>query len=340
MVHSSARILLRPRLAPLMAALAFAAVSAGCGSTPPTAPPPIPQLTIPCPPAMEAQSDNGEPVSGTFNAPPTPGGQAPVTLACDPQSGSLFPGGTTTVKCTATDSRTVTASCSLAVFVRVPPRLLGSGRILAFGDSITAGTDGGGSLVPGAVDGSTETPFAYPRVLDPMLVDRYKLQTPIVFARGRAGEYAEQGRERLPGAIAQIRPDILLLMEGTNNLLFGTAGAADAAISVRLMVQHAKAQNVRVLLATVPPQRAGGSRNRDFMAALVPVLNASIREIAKTEDVPLVDIYEVFVKDMSLIGQDDLHPTARGFRVMAETFFKAIQEFGEQPHPALTGWRR
>jgi lysophospholipase L1-like esterase len=323
------------------AILASAVLSTwSCGSTPPTGPPPIPQLTVTCPPAVEGQSTNGEPVAVSFNAPQTTGGQAPVTLACNPQSGSLFPGGTTTVQCTATDSRSVTAVCSLAVFVRVPPRLLGTGRILAFGDSITAGTDGGGSLVPGAVDGSTETPFAYPRVLDPMLVDRYKLQTPIVFARGVPGEYAEQGRARLSGAIAQTKPDILLLMEGTNNLLFGTAGAADAAISIRLMVQQAKSQNVRVLLATVPPQRAGGQRNRDFMAALVPVLNESIREIAKTENVPLVDIYDVFIKDMSLIGSDDLHPTARGFRVMAETFFKAIQEFGEQPHPALTGQRR
>jgi lysophospholipase L1-like esterase len=321
--------------------LAVTALSASsCGSTPPTGPPPIPQLTITCPPAIEAQSENGDPVAATFNAPQTTGGQAPVTLACNPQSGTMFPGGTTTVQCTATDSRSVTATCSTAVFVRVPPRLLGSGKGLAFGDSITAGTDGGGSLVPGAVDGSTETPFAYPRVLDPLLVNRYKLQSPIVFARGRPGEYAEEGRARLVGAIAQIRPDILLLMEGTNNLLFGTAGAADAAISLRLMVQHAKSQNVRVLLATVPPQRAGGQRNRDFMAALVPVLNESIRTIAKDEDVPLVDIYDVFIKDMSLIGSDDLHPTARGFGVMAETFFKAIQEFGEQPHPALTGRMR
>lgn len=339
MVHSSARILLRPVLVPAMVALALLAGAVGCGSGP-IGPPPIPQLTITCPPAMEGQSENGEPVAVTFNAPQATGGQAPVTLACNPQSGSMFPGGTTTVQCTATDSRNVTAACSMAVFVRVPPRLLGSGRVLAFGDSITAGTDGGGSLVPGAVDGSTETPFAYPRVLDPMLVDRYKLQRPIVFARGVPGEYAEQGRARLVGAIADTRPDILLLMEGTNNLLFGTAGAADAAVSIRLMVQHAKSQNVRVLLATVPPQRAGGQRNRDFMAALVPVLNESIREIAKTENVALVDIYDVFIKDMSLIGSDDLHPTARGFRAMAETFFKAIQESGEQPHPALTGQRR
>lgn len=339
MVHSSSRILTRAGGCRAVAVIAMVVVYSGCGSTPPTGPPPIPQLTITCPPAAEAQSADGQPVAVTFNSPQTTGGQAPVTLACDPQSGSLFPGGTTTVRCTATDSRSLTAACSLGIFVRVPPRLLGTGRILAFGDSLTAGTDGGGMLVPGAVDGSTETPFAYPRVLDTLVVERYRLQSPIVFARGRPGEYAEEGRLRLVDAIAQLRPDVLLLMEGTNNLLFGSAGVADAAISLRLMVQHAKAQNVRVLLATVPPQRAGGQRNRDFMAALVPVLNESIREIAKTENVPLVDIYEVFVKDISLIGSDDLHPTARGFRVMAETFFEAIKLHGEVPHPAVGGLR-
>jgi lysophospholipase L1-like esterase len=322
-----------------MAAMAMAIVYSGCGSTPPTGPPPIPQLTITCPPAAEGQSATGQPVAVTFNAPQTTGGQAPVTLACDPQSGSLFPGGTTTVRCTATDSRNLTATCSLGIFVRVPPRLLGTGRVLAFGDSITAGTDGGGTLVPGAVDGSTETPFAYPRVLDPLLVDRYRLQSPTVFARGRPGEYAQQGVFRLRDAITQTRPDIVLLMEGTNDLLFGSAGAADAAVAIRLMVQHAKSQNVRVLLSTIIPQRAGTPRKRDLMASLVPVLNESIREIAKTENVPLVEMYDVFAKDMSLLGSDDVHPTARGFRVMAETFFEAIKQHGEVPHPAVEGMR-
>jgi lysophospholipase L1-like esterase len=330
---------MRFRAGRAITAVAMVVIYSGCGSTPPTGPPPIPQLTITCPPAAEAQSTNGQPVTVTFNAPQTTGGQAPVTLACNPQSGSLFPGGTTTVSCTATDSRNLTATCSLGIFVRVPPRLLGTARVLAFGDSITAGTDGGGTLVPGAVDGSTETPFAYPRVLDPLLVDRYRLQSPIVFARGRPGEYAQEGVFRIRTAIADTRPDIVLLMEGTNDLLFGSAGAADAAIAIRLMVQHAKSQNVRVILSTIIPQRAGGLRRRDMMAALVPVLNEQIRAIAVSENVPLVDMYEVFVKDMSLIGTDDLHPTARGFRVMAETFFEAIKQHGEVPHPAVEGMR-
>ena len=339
MVHSSSRILTRSGAGRVIAAVAMVFVYSGCGSTPPTGPPPIPQLTITCPPAAEAQSADGQPVSVVFNAPQTTGGQAPVTLACDPQSGSLFPGGTTTVRCTATDSRSLTATCSLGIFVRVPPRLLGAGRILAFGDSITAGTDGGGTLVPGAVDGSTETPFAYPRVLDPLLIDRYRLQSPIVYARGRPGEYATEGLFRLRTAIAETRPDVLLLMEGTNDLLFGSAGAADAAIAIRLMVQHAKSQNVRVLLSTVIPQRAGGVRKRDVMAALVPVLNEQIRQIATSENVPLVDMNAVFAADMSLLGVDDVHPTARGFRVMAETFFAAIRQHGEVPHPAVGGLR-
>ena len=85
------------------------------------------------------------------------------------------------------------------------------------------------------------------------------------------------------------------------------------------------------------PQRAGGQRSppRDPYAALVPVLNARIREIATAENVPLVDMFDVFNKDMTLIGLDDVHPTPRGFKVMAETFFAAIQKDAEQPHPAI-----
>lgn len=324
------RVLGRTLLVASLAALS------GCGGDDYQPPPPIPQLAITCPPGVEAQSPTGAAVSVAFGSPTSTGGQTPVNLSCNPPSGSLFPGGTTNVTCTATDSRGLSAACTVKVFVRIPPRLLGNARVLAFGDSITSGTLGGGTFTSAAIIGETTSPFAYPIPLEALLRDRYTLQSPAMIVAARPGEYAQEGVDRLPLELARYQPDILLLMEGTNELLFQQAGVDDAAVAIRTMVQQAKAFNVRVLLATVLPQRAGGARGRDLPAAFVPVLNARIREIATAENVPLVDTYAPFAADMSLIGEDDLHPTARGFEVLALTFFEAIKQYGELPQPAVS----
>ena len=51
------------------------------------------------------------------------------------------------------------------------------------------------------------------------------------------------------------------------------------------MIAEARAQNVQVALATVPPQRSGGLRHRDAVAATVPGFNDRIRELAAAEKV-------------------------------------------------------
>ena len=84
--------------------LPLAAVSS-CARNP--AGPSSPALQITCPPARTAESLTGNLVAVEFGAATTTGGQAPVSVTCNPASGSTFP-----VALTAT-------------------------RFLAFGDSIT-----------------------------------------------------------------------------------------------------------------------------------------------------------------------------------------------------------
>src|SRR6188474_466299 len=79
----------------------------GCGS-PSTPTPPDPYPTGPhavCPPPVSTTSPNGQPLPVAYGTPTAEGGAPPVTLACTPASGTLFPVGTTSVTCTATDAR-------------------------------------------------------------------------------------------------------------------------------------------------------------------------------------------------------------------------------------------
>ena len=66
------------------------------------------------------------------------------------------------------------------------------------------------------------------------------------------------------------------------------------------LVQTAKSVSLRVFLATIPPERPGG-RNAGNLPSVVPYNNA-LKNIAASAGVPLVDVYNAFNGDLSLIG--------------------------------------
>jgi lysophospholipase L1-like esterase len=309
------------------AAVLSVTLLAGCESparpSPPPPPPPVPPLVLNCPPAVEIESADGQPVPIQFEAPQASGGVAPITTTCSATSGAAFNVGSTTVTCSAVDARGTAATCSFQVTVRAPPRLAYT-RFVAFGDSLTAGTL---AVTPTLL--VEVSPSAYPRMLRNLLQDRYRQQTPTVptvINEGEPGEQAADGGiRRFRGVLLQHQPEVVLLMEGTNDLLGLSAGADHAIAALELMVREATGQNVRVALATIPPQRPGGVRGRDAVAALIPGFNERIRALAMAARVVLVDVYAAMEGDLSLLGADDLHPTARGYEVIAETFFEAIQ---------------
>ena len=117
---------------------------AGCNSTPsaptPVAPaPPVaepPGITCPASITVTALTSAGPAV--TYATPEIRNGQGSVSVACTPPTGTTFPVGATEVQCVATDALNRTGSCTFSVTVAAPPRLSRT-RIMAFGDSLTAG---------------------------------------------------------------------------------------------------------------------------------------------------------------------------------------------------------
>jgi lysophospholipase L1-like esterase len=215
------------------------------------------------------------------------------------------------------------------IAVRPPPRLRFT-QFLSFGDSLTAGEV---STSPTLLFLSPND--SYPAVLQRRLTTRYRLQGPVVINDGVPGETASVGGHlRFRAALSFYRPQVALLMEGTNDLLAGEPGADAALAALRQMVQEAKGRGIQVGLATIPPQRAGGLRGRDRVAAMIPGFNDRIRALAAAEAVVLIDVYAAMKDDLSLIGVDDLHPTIRGYDVMGGVFFDAVRAAFEERPPA------
>ena len=95
------------------------------------------------------------------------------------------------------------------------PATLRITRILAFGDSMTEGTVSP-QFTFHAIDAGK--PESYPFKLQTLLAARYSSQTVAVFNAGFAGQKASQDRSRLARAISETSPELLVLMEGANDL--------------------------------------------------------------------------------------------------------------------------
>ena len=240
----------------------------------------------------------------------------------------MFPIGETTVSCTATDGLNRQATCEFRVNVTRAPQLQRV-KFLAFGDSITAGE----VTFPGSTAGLTSgkqvvvPSAAYPTVLQRLLQTRYSFQADqiVVSNHGLGGEKAANARTRYFAAMSIVRPDVLLMWDGHNDIPGGLDGAASAAATeVRIMVADARLRGVHVFLATPLPGRPGGNRTIGEVF-LVDYANR-MRAIAAQEGAVLVDMYNLLLPDVQrYIGVDGLHPNEAGYARIAELWFDAIR---------------
>ena len=321
------------------AAAALLAVTActfpGCGDSPAAPSPPTPPVTPPavtatCPGDVSAASLDGQAVTVVFDAPTVAGGTAPFTTTCTPASASSFSPGQHTVNCAVRDAAGQTASCAFTVRVTAAPRL-GATRFVAFGDSITEGVVS--APLPALLLTLTTS---YPTRLTSLLQDRYLAQALDVFNAGVGGEQAAAALPRLQGVLSQRAPEVLLLLDGANDLMWWHAevpGVRRTADAIEELVREGLRRNVRVFLATLPPWRAGSYRQLD--PTLPALLNAEIDSIARKKGAVLVDLYAAMLPEIdTLIGRDGLHPTEAGYERIAQVFFEVIRATLEVPPPS------
>lgn len=264
-----------------------------------------------------------------FDAPSATNGQPPVLVTCNPGSGTVFPLGSTTVTCTASDSLSRSASCTFGVNISKIPQL-SRVRFLAFGDSITEGE----VTVPIASNSRGEVSSrqvivpsaAYPTVLAKMLQARYSAQAEsiVVANYGRGGEKAANARARFIDALNVVRPEAVLLLEGYNDIARGEDGAASTAASeIRNMAAEARLRGMRVFIATPTPGRPGSKTIADIL--LLDYANR-MRAVAGGEGAVLNDLYLSMQSGVfTYIGGDGLHPNEAGYAKIAQDFFTLIQ---------------
>jgi lysophospholipase L1-like esterase len=202
-----------------------------------------------------------------------------------------------------------------------PPPTLRVTRILAFGDSITWGT----TSQPLVTSLTAGLPESYPFKLQTLVTARYTAQTITVSNFGKAGEKVlDSGtQKRFSDAVSEAKPELILLMEGANDLN-SVQGSVNDAITVVVgnleeMVKEAGRRNIPIMVATLPPELLA----KRPAAAFLPRFNDAVKVMAAKKGGILVDVNAQFPE--SLIGQDGLHPTEEGYQRLAEIYLAAIQ---------------
>ena len=177
---------------------------------------------------------------------------------------------------------------------KLPPLAAGS-VVLAFGDSLTYGT------------GANEEE-SYPAQLE-------KLTGWRVVREGVPGEVSESGLARLPAALEEHRPRLLLLCHGGNDFL-RRLPKDKAAQNLRAMIRLAKARGVEVLLIGTP----------ELGFTVTPA--AFYAEAAKEFHIPYEgEVLGRIFRDGSL-KSDQIHPNAQGYRLMAERVRDLLRKAG------------
>ncbi|NTV50966.1 MAG: arylesterase [Geobacteraceae bacterium] len=178
------------------------------------------------------------------------------------------------------------------------PLLASDATILAFGDSLTAGT--------GAGDAES-----YPAVLSTLTGRK-------VINAGIPGEVSASGVQRLPELLDRERPALLILCHGGNDLL-GRVNHQLIAANLRSMIRMAGERGVPVLLVAVP--------SPNF--SLDPP--SLYEELAKEFKIPVESKVLPHIMGKSSLKSDHIHPNAAGYRMLAEALAKLLKKSGALP---------
>jgi acyl-CoA thioesterase I len=188
------------------------------------------------------------------------------------------------------------------------------GTIVAVGDSLTAGQ-------------GVEEEFAYPALLEQKLASGgfpYK-----VVNAGISGETSSGTLSRI-NWILTLKPDIVVLETGANDGLRGI-DPAQMRKNLQEIIRVLQERNVTIVLAGMQMVQNLGREYTDAFQRVYP-------EAAKKFGILLIPFFlEGVAGEPALNQADGIHPTAEGYKVVAETVYpfavRAIQQIrmGKSP---------
>lgn len=167
--------------------------------------------------------------------------------------------------------------------------------ILAFGDSLTYGTGAGPDQ-------------SYPALLA-------KLTNRKVINAGIPGEVSNDGKKRLTKLLEEIKPDLVVLCHGANDLL-RKQSRIELEANLQAMIDDITNSDAQVVLIAIPA----------FGINLAPL--PLYLELAESNNIPVqATILSEVLIDSSLKA-DHVHPNAIGYQYFAQSIHRLLIETG------------
>lgn len=187
--------------------------------------------------------------------------------------------------------------------VQIPDTISKKPKIIAFGDSLTAGF------------GLSEKE-SYPYLLQEKLrAEGFDYE---VINAGIAGDTTAGGLERIDWSLDQENVQILILELGGNDLLRGLP-VEKMKQNLDTMIRKAKAKNIKVLFCgMLAPPTMGAKYQREFVAVFPDLASQH-----KVEFMPF--ILDGVAANPKLNQPDGIHPNAEGSKIMTNNVYEALK---------------
>jgi|LauGreDrversion4_2_1035121.scaffolds.fasta_scaffold02099_11 lysophospholipase L1-like esterase len=174
-------------------------------------------------------------------------------------------------------------------------KLAATDVVLAFGDSLTYGT-------------GAKAEESYPAVLSQLLGRN-------VVRAGVPGEQTAGGLQRLPGALDEHQPRLVIVCLGGNDMLRKGSPAAIEA-NLRAMLKEIRGRGLDAVLVGVPAP------------GLITSAPEFYEKLAKEFGIPYEGKIVTSVLYKPDLKSDPIHPNADGYRRMAEAIAKLLRDAG------------
>lgn len=229
----------------------------------------------------------------------------------------------------------------------------GAQRILYIGDSVTDGGWGrsGGSMKPSEKRNHTDLNHlyghSYMMLCASELESRYPMRPYVMMNRGISGDDITALAARWHKDAIETRPDVLSLLEGTNDVLYYldslSAGQVAHPFDIRAWEREYRAvldrsrqanPKLRIVLGTPFVAKVGRIGQRDdwqLRDSLISLMAERIRIMARDYDAVLVDYHAMFARlcrgkeGAAHWIWDGIHPTPAGHRRMADLWLRKVR---------------
>lgn len=176
-----------------------------------------------------------------------------------------------------------------------------------------------------------------PRVvfLGDSITENWKLGDPSLFGattldRGIGGQTTPQILLRFYQDVVSLHPRVVHIMAGVNDIMGNTGATSDQAIvnNIRAMIDIAKANDIRVVLAGITPSKSFIARPNEDLRPRIAAVNRQLAQLAAQRRVTFVD-YTPKLADSegglaAALANDGLHPNRDGYALMRPLADEAI----------------